>query len=33
MRAISATVVRMHRIAVGSRTQFIAMNRAIGLHR
>jgi NADPH:quinone reductase-like Zn-dependent oxidoreductase len=31
--AISATVVRMHRIAVGSRAQFIAMNRAISLHR
>jgi NADPH:quinone reductase-like Zn-dependent oxidoreductase len=31
--AISATVVRMHRIALGSRAQFIAMNRAIGLHR
>jgi NADPH:quinone reductase-like Zn-dependent oxidoreductase len=31
--AISATVVRMHRIAVGSRAQFVAMNRAIGLHR
>jgi NADPH:quinone reductase-like Zn-dependent oxidoreductase len=31
--AISATVVRMRRIAVGSRAQFIAMNRAIGLHR
>jgi NADPH:quinone reductase-like Zn-dependent oxidoreductase len=25
--------VRMHRIAVGSRAQFLAMNRAIGLHR
>jgi NADPH:quinone reductase-like Zn-dependent oxidoreductase len=33
IRAISATVVRMHRIAVGSRAQFIAMNGAIGLHR
>jgi NADPH:quinone reductase-like Zn-dependent oxidoreductase len=33
MGAISATVVRMHRIAVGNRAQFIAMNRAIGLHR
>src|SRR5262249_8201267 len=32
MAAISATVVRMHRIAVGSRAQFRAMNRAIGLH-
>jgi NADPH:quinone reductase-like Zn-dependent oxidoreductase len=31
--AIAATVVRMHRIAVGSRAQFVAMNRAIGLHR
>jgi NADPH:quinone reductase-like Zn-dependent oxidoreductase len=31
--AITPTVVRMHRIAVGSRAQFIAMNRAIGLHR
>jgi NADPH:quinone reductase-like Zn-dependent oxidoreductase len=26
-------VVRVRRIAVGSRAQFIAMNRAIGLHR
>jgi NADPH:quinone reductase-like Zn-dependent oxidoreductase len=29
---ITATVVRMHRIAVGSRAQFMAMNRAIALH-
>jgi NADPH:quinone reductase-like Zn-dependent oxidoreductase len=33
MAAITATVVRMHRIAVGSRAQFVAMNRAIALHR
>jgi NADPH:quinone reductase-like Zn-dependent oxidoreductase len=33
MASIAATVVRMHRIAVGSRAQFLAMNRAIGLHR
>jgi NADPH:quinone reductase-like Zn-dependent oxidoreductase len=30
---ITATVVRMHRIAVGNRAQFMAMNRAIALHR
>jgi NADPH:quinone reductase-like Zn-dependent oxidoreductase len=31
--AIAATVVRMRRIAVGSRAQFIGMNRAVALHR
>lgn len=31
--AFAGTVVRIRRIAVGSRAQFIAMNRAIGLHR
>jgi NADPH:quinone reductase-like Zn-dependent oxidoreductase len=33
MAAITATVVKLHRIAVGSRAQFVAMNRAIELHR
>jgi NADPH:quinone reductase-like Zn-dependent oxidoreductase len=32
MAAISATVVRMHRIAVGSRAQFRQMTRAIAAH-
>ena len=31
--AISATVVKMHRIAVGSRAQFNSMNRAVAMHR
>jgi NADPH:quinone reductase-like Zn-dependent oxidoreductase len=30
---ISATVVKMHRIAVGSRAQFNSMNRAVAMHR
>ena len=30
---ISATVVKLHRIAVGSRAQFIGMNRALAMHR
>jgi NADPH:quinone reductase-like Zn-dependent oxidoreductase len=33
IRAISSSVVTMRRIAVGSRTQFIAMNRAIAANR
>jgi NADPH:quinone reductase-like Zn-dependent oxidoreductase len=33
VNVISATVVKMHRIAVGNRAQFTSMNRAVALHR